>query len=143
MATKKKAPAKKAAAKKATTTKTATSKTAHRTAAGGFDKTKIGSSSKVRSKNEILTAISHSLGIAKKEVALVFEAIAHVIHVDMSKGPGIFSFPGLLKIMKIHKPATKARKGVNPFTGEPAVFKAKPARNIVKVRALKALKQMV
>mgnify|MGYP003948038867 CR=1 FL=1 len=59
------------------------------------------------------------------------------------KGPGIFNFPGLMKIVRIYKPATKARKGINPFTKEPTIFKAKPAKNIVKVRALKGLKDMV
>ena len=48
-----------------------------------------------------------------------------------------------MKIKVVRKPATKARKGVNPFTGEPMTFKAKPARNVVKVLALKALKDMV
>ena len=45
-------------------------------------------------------------------------------------------------ILNIKKPATKARKGINPFTGEEAVFKAKPARTMVKVQPLKALKDM-
>jgi nucleoid DNA-binding protein len=48
-----------------------------------------------------------------------------------------------MKITRIHKPATKAREGVNPFTGEKMMFKAKPARNVVKVRPLKNLKAMV
>jgi hypothetical protein len=50
--------------------------------------------------------------------------------------------PGLLKIMVILKPAVKARKGINPFTKQEQMFKAKPARKVVKVRALKALKDM-
>jgi nucleoid DNA-binding protein len=56
---------------------------------------------------------------------------------------GQFTFPGLLKIEVRHKPATKAHKGVNPFTGEETMFKAKPARNVVKIRPLKRLKDMV
>ncbi|MEE9422699.1 MAG: HU family DNA-binding protein, partial [Gammaproteobacteria bacterium] len=58
-------------------------------------------------------------------------------------GPGVYTVPGLMKIKVVRKPATKSRKGVNPFTGEAMVFKAKPARNVVKVLALKALKDMV
>jgi nucleoid DNA-binding protein len=48
-----------------------------------------------------------------------------------------------MKIKVVRKPATKSRKGINPFTGEAMIFKAKPARNVVKVLALKALKDMV
>ena len=59
------------------------------------------------------------------------------------RGPGLFTVPGLCKIVVQHKPATKARKGTNPFTGEETVFKAKPARNVVKIRPLKGLKDMV
>ena len=67
-----------------------------------------------------------------------------LIKFDVAKtGPGVFNLPGLLKIVRVHKPATKARKGINPFTREPMMFKAKPARNMVRVRALKALKDFV
>jgi hypothetical protein len=58
-------------------------------------------------------------------------------------GPGTFTVPGLMKVKVVRKPATKARKGLNPFTGEETVFKAKPARNVVKVLPLKGLKDMV
>jgi hypothetical protein len=57
-------------------------------------------------------------------------------------GAGIFTLPGLLKMKVVRKPATKARKGINPFTGEETVFKAKPARNVVKIQPLKAVKEM-
>ena len=56
---------------------------------------------------------------------------------------GVFVVPGLAKILVIRKPATKARKGINPFTGEETMFKAKPARNVVKIRPVKAVKDMV
>ena len=58
------------------------------------------------------------------------------------KGPGVFAVPGLMKITVIQKPATKAHKGINPFTKQEQMFKAKPARKVVKIRALKALKDM-
>ena len=56
---------------------------------------------------------------------------------------GEFVLPGLLKITTVRKPAVKARKGINPFTKEEVMFKAKPATTVVKVRALKKLKDMV
>ena len=59
------------------------------------------------------------------------------------RGPGAFTVPGLMKIVKVHKPRRAARKGINPFTGEEMMFKAKPAHNVVKVRPLKNLKEMV
>jgi nucleoid DNA-binding protein len=55
----------------------------------------------------------------------------------------VFTIPGLCKIVVQRKPATKERQGINPFTGEETTFKAKPARNVIKVRPLKNLKDMV
>jgi nucleoid DNA-binding protein len=70
--------------------------------------------------------------------------MGQLIAADLKKGgAGVFNVPGLMKVTVVRKPATPARKGTNPFTGEPTVFKAKPARNVVKVRPLKALKEMV
>ena len=90
------------------------------------------------SKSEILSNISDLTDLAQKQVRSVIDALHEIIghHVKKS-GPGIFVMPGLLKVQVINKPATKARKGINPFTGEPTTFKAKPARRVVKVRALK------
>jgi nucleoid DNA-binding protein len=74
----------------------------------------------------------------------VFDSLGGLVKRDLRRtGPGVYTVPGLMKIKVVRKPATKARKGVNPFTGEPMTFKAKPARNVVKVLALKALKDMV
>ena len=68
---------------------------------------------------------------------------AHIIERHIKKGgAGTFNLPGLLKVATVRKKATKARKGINPFTKEPCIFKAKPARTVVKVRALKGLKDM-
>ena len=67
-----------------------------------------------------------------------------VLAVDLGRGgPGICNVAGLMKITVVHKPATKARKGINPFTKQEVIFKAKPARNVIKVRPLKTLKKMV
>ena len=102
------------------------------------------SGNKPRTKSQIYSDIAESSGLSRKQVAGVFEAMGGLIKRDLStRGPGIFTVPGLMKIKRIHKPATKAREGKNPFTGEMMMFKAKPARNVVKVLALKGLKSMV
>ena len=98
---------------------------------------------KVASKSEILKSVSDSAGISRKQVASVFEALSGLIKTNLGKkGPGTFVVPGLMKITVITKPATKARMGINPFTKVEQMFKAKPARKVIKVRPLKALKDM-
>ena len=77
--------------------------------------------------------------LAKKQVSDVFESLGGVVKKSL-KGSGLFTLPGLLKMKVVKKPATKARKGINPFTKEPTVFKAKPARKVLKIRAVKAAK---
>jgi len=90
-----------------------------------------------------LPAIAASTELSRKQVASVFEALSGLIATNLGrKGPGMFVVPGLLKIMVIQKPATKAHKGINPFTKEEVMFKAKPARKVIKMRPLKALKDM-
>jgi nucleoid DNA-binding protein len=99
---------------------------------------------KPRTKSQILNDLADATGLTKKQVASVFEAMSDVIKKDLSKrGPGVFTIPGLLKIRVQDKPATKERPGINPFTKEPMIIKAKPARRVVKATALKALKEMV
>ena len=99
---------------------------------------------KAPTKSEILAFISEDTGLSRKEVTSVFESLNTMIKKSLGRrGPGVFTMPGLLKIKKVTKPATKARKGRNPFTGEEMTFKAKPARKAVKVLALKNLKEMV
>ena len=101
-------------------------------------------SAKARTKSEVTGAIADETGLTKREVASVFEAMAGIIKKDIGRrGPGQFTVPGLMKIRVKRKPATKARKGTNPFTGEACTFAAKPARSVVKVRPLKALKDLV
>ena len=92
----------------------------------------------------MLNNIAESTGLSKKEVTGVFDALSTEIARAIGKrGSGQFTIPGLCKIVVQHKPATKERKGINPFTKEEQIFKAKPARNVVKVRPLKNLKDMV
>jgi nucleoid DNA-binding protein len=104
----------------------------------------VKSVSKAYTKSQIMTYLSEQAGITKKEATTVYESLVGLVGVHLkSKKVANFTFPGLAKYVVSRKPATKARKGVNPFNGEPMTFKAKPARNIVKVRPLKALKDMV
>lgn len=104
----------------------------------------VAAKDKPRTKSEVLTIISDHVGISKKEAAHVFEIMGEMIEKDLKKGNcGAFNVPGMMKVTVQRKPATKARKGINPFTGEETVFKAKPARNVVKVRPLKGLKDRV
>jgi nucleoid DNA-binding protein len=94
-------------------------------------------------KSEILSSIAAATQLSRKQVASVFDALSGQIKAAVGKkGPGVFALPGLLKIVVILKPATPERKGINPFTKQEQIFRAKPARKVVKVRALKALKDM-
>ena len=103
-----------------------------------------GTTQKPMTKTEILASLAEDTGLTKKQVASVFEELAKLIGKNLGRrGPGIFNVPGMMKVKVVRKPATKARKGINPFTGEETVFKAKPARNVVKVLPLKGLKDMV
>jgi nucleoid DNA-binding protein len=99
---------------------------------------------KPRTKNQIFGELALNADLTKKQVGALFEGMTDMIKKDLSRrGPGAFTVPGLIKLRVVRKPATKARKGTNPFTGEEMVFKAKPARNVVKATALKGLKDMV
>jgi len=94
-------------------------------------------------KSALYAEIAERTDLKKKEVVAVFDELASIINGHVKRNAaGIFTLPGLLKIKVVRKPATKARKGINPFTGEPTVFKAKPARNVVKAQPLKNLKEM-
>ena len=79
---------------------------------------------------------------SKRQVKSVIEALATIGHKELKKS-GVFLVPGFAKFVVIKKPATKARKGINPFTKEPTVFKAKPARKVVKARPVKAVKDAI
>jgi nucleoid DNA-binding protein len=96
------------------------------------------------SKTEIYASIAEATGLSKRDVGAVFDALNEQIKKALSRGGSkTFAMPGLCKIVVQHKPATKERKGINPFTKEETIFKAKPARNVVKIRPLKKLKDMV
>jgi len=99
---------------------------------------------KAFSKSEIIKTIAEMVDLGKKQITETIDALTHVIKSHLSnKGPGAFVYPGLVKFQVVKKPATKARKGKNPFTGELMTFAAKPARNTVKIKPLKKLKDIV
>ncbi len=93
-------------------------------------------------KSEIMAQISKETELSKKQVAEVFTSLNTIIKKSL-RGAGLFTLPGLLKLKVVKKPATKAREGINPFTGEKTMFKAKPASKKVRAAALKSLKEMV
>jgi nucleoid DNA-binding protein len=96
------------------------------------------------SRNDVFSHIGKHTGLQRKQVGGVFAVLEDLIRNQLGKkGPGVFQIHGLLKLKVIRKPATKAKAGVNPFTGEAMTFKAKPARNVVKALPLKGLKEMV
>jgi len=129
---KKKAAVKKATVKKKTIKKAVTAKKAKTTAIQNK-----------MTKSQILTEISENTDISKKDVASVLAELDLLVERHIKKRAcGEFLLPGLLKIVTVKKPAVKARKGTNPFTGEEMMFKAKKATTVVKVRALKKLKEM-
>jgi nucleoid DNA-binding protein len=92
---------------------------------------------KAATKSEILTNIATATELSRKQVSSVFDALSEQIKPAVGKkGPGIFAVPGLMKVIVVTKPATKARMGINPFTKLEQMFKAKPARKVIKIRAL-------
>lgn len=105
---------------------------------------KVAPSSKARTKSGFFQTVAEHVGISRRDVAGVFHVVNSMIKADLSKGgSGVFALPSLLRITVKRKPATKARPGINPFTKEAITIKAKPARNVVRVRPLRGLKEMV
>lgn len=99
---------------------------------------------KLMSKSELIQKIvaRHSNKMARKDVKAVIESLATIGYKELSSA-GAFVLPGFAKFVVIKKPATKERSGINPFTKEPMIFKAKPARKVVKARPVKAIKAVV
>jgi nucleoid DNA-binding protein len=91
------------------------------------------------SKTELVEAIANQAGLEKKQVNAVLDALSDVVYREL-KAENEVVIPGLVKLTAVTKPAVPEREGINPFTKEPTVFKAKPARKVIKPRPLKALK---
>ena len=97
---------------------------------------------KAPTKSEILAQICKDTDLSRKQVTAVFDSLNGVIRKSLRSG-GMFTLPGLLKMKVVKRPATKARQGINPFTKEKMMFKAKPASKKVRVLPLKSLKALV
>ena len=96
------------------------------------------------SKSQFVGAIAEKTEMSKKEVTAVLDAMNAVVIAELGKkGPGEVVLPGLLKLVVSVKPAVAAHKGINPFTKVEQMFKAKPARKVVKARALKGFKDSI
>lgn len=102
------------------------------------------SKAKAATKTAIYQLLAEKTELSKKQIDSVFVELTNLIKSELGKkGPGMFTLPGLLKIKRVEKAATKARPGINPVTREPITIKAKPKRTVVKALPLKALKEMV
>lgn len=150
--TRKKATRKTTARRKSTTTKrkattakrkTATRKPAAKRSTKVTRKKTLTPIKTAMTKSQVLAHIAEETELTRKQVGAVFESLQDVMSRHLKKGScNQFTLPGLAKFVTKHKPATKARKGINPFTGEEMMFKAKPASKTVKVRPLKTVKEM-
>ncbi len=130
MAKKKTAKKKKAGAKKAS-------------AKAAMPAPKIAPASKARSKGEVYRTLAEQSGLKRADVVRMFDVMTAMMEKDLNSKIGTFNVPGLMRVKVVKKPATKARMGKNPFTGEMQQFAAKPARKVVRVRPLKGLKDLV
>jgi len=104
---------------------------------------KITASSKRRSRGDTVKTIAAATDLKTGQVRAVFETLTQIIAADVSKDSGEINFNGLMKLRTVKKPATSARKGRNPFTGEEIMIKAKPASRKVRVRALRNLNGLI
>ena len=159
MAVKKKAATKKAPAAKASTTKAAPKKKAPaakakapaakapaaKAKAPAAKKTKTTAITSVMTKAQIVAAIAEQTELTKKDVNTVFESLAGLVERSMRpRACGEFTIPNVgVKMKRVKKPATKARKMISPFTKEEITVPAKPATNKVKLTPLKVLKDSV
>jgi DNA-binding protein HU-beta len=95
-------------------------------------------------KSQFVAALAEQSGLDKKQATAALDTINTIVAQQLGKqGPGEILIPGLLKLNVVDKPATPKHEGINPFTKEPMTFKAKAARQVIKVRPLKALKDAI
>ena len=105
---------------------------------------KIETATKARTKADLYRTLSENTDLTRRQISDVFDVLSAVMKKDLTKGgPGLVNVAGLMKISVQRKPSVPQRQGMNPFTGQMTTFKAKPARNVVRVRPLKGLKDMV
>ena len=131
-------------AARTTPRKKATRRTTRKKTTAARPSVKMTKADKPRTKAEIFRLIAETTDLTRQQVASVFECMGEIIEKDLKKGgPGAVNLAGMMKVTVQRKPAVPRRKGINPFTGEEQWFKAKPARNVVKIRPLKSLKDRV
>jgi nucleoid DNA-binding protein len=108
------------------------------------NKTEKAAKVKPATKSATFQKLAEATGMTRKQVSAFFDELSQLIKQELGKkGPGVFNVPGLIKIKRVEKPATKARPGRDPRTGAEIMIKAKPKRTVVRAIALKALKDMV
>ena len=99
---------------------------------------------KPMTKTEITASLAEATSLTKQQVASLFDELTKLIARELGdQGAGVFTLSNLMKIKVVRKPAVPERKGINPFTKEETVFKAKPASNVVKLAPMKGLKDLV
>src|SRR3977135_3363697 len=77
-------------------------------------------------KNQLIDAIAEGTQVSRGDVKAVIEQMATVGYKELNQA-GEFVIPGFVKMSIVNKPATEARRGVNPFTKETMEFAANPA----------------
>jgi nucleoid DNA-binding protein len=96
------------------------------------------------SKSQFVATLAEKSGLSKKQAASALDTLNTMVAQQLGKrGPGEVLIPGLLKLNVVDKPATRKHEGINPFTREPMIYKAKKASKVIKVRPLKALKDAI
>ena len=99
---------------------------------------------KPMTKTEIVGALSETTGLTKQQVNDFFDALTELIGKNLQEGgPEVFNIPGMMKVKVVRKPAKPEREGIDPFTKEKRIFKAQPAKNVVKVSPLQKLNDLV
>ncbi|RJP51013.1 MAG: hypothetical protein C4583_09470 [Anaerolineaceae bacterium] len=96
------------------------------------------------SKSQFVTILAEKSGLNKNQATSALDTINAMVAEQLGKGgPGEVLIPGLLRLKVVDKPATPQHEGVNPFTKEPMIYKAKPAHKVIRVMILKTLKDAV
>ena len=109
-----------------------------------MDENQSATPKKPMNKTEIVTALCEATELTKQQVSGLFDELANLIKKNLDeRGPGVFTISDLLQIKVVRKSATEEHKGINPFTKEEMIVKAKPATNLIKLMPLKGLKAMV
>ena len=93
-------------------------------------------------KSEFLAALAEKTSMSKKQAASALDAVNSIVAEQLKSG-GEVTIPGLIKLNVSVKAATPEHEGINPFTKQPTIIKAKPERKVVKARPVKALKDAV